>query len=97
MSGRNGDPVEFEDPASPILRRTGDPCVCMGTLIYTSKKARRGSTHMASDKGKKDGRFSFEEIHQYLLQGVYPSTFSKSDKQALRKRAKFFAGKGADL
>ena len=52
---------------------------------------------MASDEEKKDGRFSFEEIHQYLLQGVYPSTFSKSDKQALRKRAKFFAVKGADL
>ena len=44
---------------------------------------------MASDKGKKDGRFSFEEIHQYLLQGMYPSTFSKSDKQALRKRPNF--------
>ena len=36
-------------------------------------------------------------IHQYLLQDMYPSTFSKSDKQALRKMAKFFTVKGADL
>ena len=52
---------------------------------------------MASDDGNKDGRFSLKEIHQYLLQGVYPSSFSKSDKQALRKRAKFFDVNGADL
>ena len=51
----------------------------------------------ASDDGNKDGRFTFNEIHQYLLQAVYPSSFSKSDKQALRKRAKFFSVNGADL
>ena len=38
---------------------------------------------MASDDGYKEGRFIFKEIHKYLLQGVYPSSFSKSDKQAL--------------
>ena len=52
---------------------------------------------MASDDGYKDGWFTFKEIHKYLLQGVYPSSFSKSDKQALRKRAKFFAVKGVEL
>ena len=52
---------------------------------------------MASDDGYKDGRFTFKEIHKYLVQGVYPSSFSKSDKQALRKRAKFFIVKGAEL
>ena len=52
---------------------------------------------MASDDGYKDGRFTFKEIHKYLVQGVYPSSFSKSDKQALRKRAKFFTVKGAEL
>ena len=46
---------------------------------------------MASDDGYKDWRFTFKEIHKYLLQGVFPSSFSKSDKQALRKRVKFFA------
>ena len=39
---------------------------------------------------KTGGLINFKEIHKYLLQGVYPSSFSKSDKQALRKRAKFF-------
>ena len=48
---------------------------------------------MASDDGYKDGWFTFKEIHKYLVQGVYPSSFSKSDKQALRKRAKFFAAR----
>ena len=52
---------------------------------------------MASDDGYKDGRFNFKEIHKYLVQGVYPSSFSKSDKQALRKKAKFFTVKGAEL
>ena len=51
---------------------------------------------MASDDGYIDGQFTFKEIHKSFLQGVYPSSFSKSDKQALRKRAKFFAVKGAD-
>ena len=37
---------------------------------------------MASDDGYNNGRFTFKEIHKYLLQGVYPSSFSKSDKQA---------------
>ena len=52
---------------------------------------------MASDDGYKDGWFTFKEIHKYLVQGMYPSSFSKSDKQALRKRAKFFTVKGAEL
>ena len=52
---------------------------------------------MASDDGYKDGRFTFKEVHKYLLQGVYPSSFSKSDKQTLRKRATFFAVQGAEL
>ena len=56
---------------------------------------------MASDDGNKDGRFSLKEIHQYLLQGVYPSSFSKSDKQALRKNVNgadlYYTGRGKNL
>ena len=37
------------------------------------------------------GRFA------YLDCGVYPKDFSKSDKLALRKRAKYFCTKGPDL
>ena len=53
---------------------------------------------MASDDGYKGGWFTFRErIDKYFLQGEYPSSFSKSDKQALRKRAKFSLVKGAEL
>ena len=43
---------------------------------------------------KNEARFTFSQIHQYLQYGTYPSDFQKSDKQALRKRSKFF--KNAD-
>lgn len=46
---------------------------------------------------QKDGRFSFSEIHRYLSAGIYPDDFSKPDKQALRKRAKFFRAKNTAL
>ena len=37
---------------------------------------------------RQDGRFSFGEIH--VVRGVYPEGFTKENKQALRKRSKFF-------
>ncbi len=43
------------------------------------------------------GRFTPNVIHDYLRNGCYSDGFSKSDKQALRKQAKFFVAKGADL
>ena len=36
------------------------------------------------------GRFTFSQIHKYLLHGIYPNLFDKSDKQALTKRSKYF-------
>ena len=39
---------------------------------------------------QKDIGFSYSEIYRYLSLGVYPDDYSKPDKQALRKRAKFF-------
>ena len=33
-------------------------------------------------------RFSYEVIHQYLRDGSYPDSYTKTDKQALRKRIK---------
>ena len=45
----------------------------------------------------KDGRFSYKQIFSYLSDGQYPPGFSKADKLALRKRAKFFEAKGSDL
>ena len=44
-----------------------------------------------------DGRFAYATIHSYLDCGVYPKDFSKSDKLALRKRAKYFCTKDGDL
>ena len=43
------------------------------------------------------GRFSYQEIFTYLREGKYPEDFEKKDKQALRKRVKFFAVKDAHL
>ena len=43
------------------------------------------------------GRFSYEEIFAYLTEGSYPESFMKADKQALRKRAKYFLVKDAHL
>ena len=35
---------------------------------------------------QQDGRFAFTEIFTYRTTGKYPSTFTKADKLALRKR-----------
>ena len=42
-------------------------------------------------------RFAFSQIHQYLQFGTYPSDSQKSDKQALRKRSKFFKSSDGNL
>ena len=88
VSGRIGD------PPSPILLRTGDPCVEIGTLkkLYITRSRKHVAAHIW--RVTKTGGLL---LKKHLLQGVYPSSFSKSDKQALRKRAKFFAVKGAEL
>ena len=41
----------------------------------------------------KDGRFTYRQIFSYLSDGQYPPRFSKADKLALRKRAKFLEQK----
>ena len=43
------------------------------------------------------GKFSFEEIFNYLKDGCYPASFSKSEKGFLRKRTKFFYIMNAEL
>ena len=46
----------------------------------------------SSEKTDKSGagRFTFSQIHKYLDNGTYPNSFDKSNKQALRKRSKYF-------
>lgn len=39
---------------------------------------------------EQEGRFTYSEINDYLLSQKYPVGFTKADKLALRKRAKFF-------
>ena len=41
--------------------------------------------------------FFYETVRSYLNCRTYPDSFSKADKLALRKRAKYFCIKGADL
>ena len=43
------------------------------------------------------GRFKSSEIFAYLRDGQYPEDFSKAEKGSLRKRAKFFFVKDAEL
>ena len=55
-------------------------------------------TSSSKSEEQQDGRFSFAEIYTYYIKdGRYPSSFFKVDKQALRKRAKFFMVKGTQL
>ena len=39
---------------------------------------------------KDDGRFSFQEIETYLVNGTYPVSFLKSEKQALPEKEPSF-------
>ena len=43
------------------------------------------------------GRFSYTAIFKYVKDGSYPEGFSKSEKGSLRKRAKYFYIKKAEL
>ena len=52
---------------------------------------------MENDNQAEQGRFTFNDIHRYLHDGRYPDGYTKSEKLALRKRAKFFCARGADL
>ena len=54
------------------------------------------STKKAADKTDAE-KFSFSQIHKYLYSGTYPITFDKPDKQALRKRSKYFKNVDGNL
>ena len=43
------------------------------------------------------GRFTSGQLYDYISEARYPEDWNKSDKQALRKRAKFFQVKGSNL
>ena len=43
------------------------------------------------------GRFTFDQIYNYISDGIYPEGFEKGDKLALRKRCKFFIVMETDL
>ena len=42
-------------------------------------------------------KFSYKIIHDYIINKEYPSSFSKDDKRALRKRAEFFKAQDGQL
>jgi len=44
-----------------------------------------------------EGRFTFNQIFDYLRSGAYPDGFDKRDKRSLRKRADFFFVREAKL
>ena len=57
----------------------------------------QSESRMENDNQAKQGRFRFNDIHHYLHDSRYPDGYTKSEKLALRKRAKFFCARGADL
>ena len=72
VSGRIEDPIELGGTPRPtILRRIGDPCAVMGTLIHftfhtfpVSTWQHTNSDSLVSDKENNDGRsFTIREIN----------------------------------
>ena len=47
--------------------------------------------------GVREGKFEYSDIFAYVNGGKYPSEFTKDEKRALRKQAKFFVTKGTSL
>ena len=52
---------------------------------------------MENDAQLEQGWFTVNDIHCYLRDGCYPDGYTKPDKLALRKRAKFFCARGVDV
>lgn len=44
-----------------------------------------------------EGKFSFNEIFDYIVATKYPEALTKAEKNSLRKRCKFFRVTGKDL
>ncbi len=65
------------------------------TLVWGSSSIVR--SEQVTNSHFMQGRFTSNVIHDHLRNGCYPDGFLKSDKQAFRKRAKFFVANGADL
>ena len=70
-------------------------------MVHYQQKTMDNNTAMQPTEEKfekqQDGRFSFTEIYHYIKEGKHLNSFSKPDKQALRKRAKFFIIKHMQL
>ena len=49
------------------------------------------------EESEKEGKFEYSDIFAYVNDGKYPSEFTKDEKRALRKRAKFIVAKGTSL
>ena len=83
----------------PRVNEGSPSCACMqdGSWRRSGDSANGDGRLEDFDGDNCDGRFAYATIHCYLDCGVYPKDFSKSDKLALRKRAKYFCTKGADL
>ena len=49
------------------------------------------------EETEKESRFTTYDIFAYVKDGKYPADYSKDEKRALRKRAKFFVARGTAL
>ena len=83
--------------SASVLQATSRPV--SSVPVYEVYKMEQSSScqsksRMENDNQAEQGRFTFNDIHRYLHDGRYPDGYTKL---ALRKRAKFFCTRGADL
>ena len=84
---------DFKGGAHPdIYCERGDITATMGTTTTTGEEELEDTTPMKIKQ--EDGQFSFNEIYTYLSAGSYSTSFTKADKQALRK---FFVVRNTQL
>ena len=50
-----------------------------------------------TEETEKESRFTNCDIFVYVKDGKYPDDYTKDEKRALRKRAKFFVARGTTL
>ena len=101
---KTADTTEEEDTAERTTSTTEEENTAEKTTSTTEEEdtAEKTTSTMeeedTAEKAASEGRFSYTEIYNYLSGKGYPPHLTrKEDKQALRKRSKFFIAKDAGL
>ena len=76
------------DPKNPPVK-LGTPCMLTARPFTHAHAMRAG---LGARILLSRGRFTFDQIYNYISDGIYPEGFEKGDKLALRRRASLFYG-----